>query len=77
MQKPPVNPRTRQLALLLSSAIDILLGAVLILAWLGILPIDLAAFDLPHWVVGVVGFVFFFSGTVVFAFQLSRLQPPE
>ncbi len=77
MDKPPSNPRSRQLALLLSGAIDMLLGAGLILAWLGILPIDLSAFGLPHWVVAFAGFFFFFSGTIVFAFQLARLEPPE
>jgi hypothetical protein len=62
---------------LVSGLTDMILGAGLVLAWAGILPVDLAAINFPRWVVGVVGAVFFLSGTTVAAYQLTKPGPSE
>ena len=67
--------RGRQLALLVSGLLDMLLGAGLVLVWLGVLPVDLARFDLPHWVIAAVGMLLFISGTAVVTYQATRLRP--
>jgi hypothetical protein len=77
MNEDTPNPGSRRLVFLLSGLIDMILGAGLLLAWVGILPVDLSAFNLPHWLVGGVGVAFFLSGTAVFVYQLTKPMPPE
>jgi hypothetical protein len=77
MDEEPNAQRTRRLVLALSGLLDMLLGASLVAAWAGVLPVDLSAFGLPRWVVGVVGGLFFLSGTAVAAWQLTKPTPPE
>jgi hypothetical protein len=69
--------RTRRIALLLAGASDCLFGGLLLLAWLGFLPIDLSGLGLPDWALGLVGAVLFFPGLALVTYLLTRPSPPE
>lgn len=64
----------KRTALLVASGMDILLGSLALLAWLGILPVDLSAWGISRWVAGVVGAVLALSGFWVF---MNALSMPE
>ncbi len=73
----PFSPEAR-IALLVSGVLDMLLGAALVLAAAGVLPVGwAAAIGLPRWLLGAAGLFFFVSGTAVAGFQLTRPRPPE
>ena len=56
--------------LLFTSATDILLGSAGLLIWLGLLPVDVAAWGIPLWMAGMVGAVFTLTGLAVFMYAL-------
>ncbi len=77
MQKAPSPQRTRDLAFLISGLMDFIFGALCLLAWFNLLPVDLAALGIPRWLTGVLGAVLSLSGVVVIAYQVSKLREPE
>jgi len=69
------NPnRVRTLAFVISGLIDCLFGGILLLAWLGFLPLDLG---IPHTVMGLLGGLLSVVGIVVVVFQLTKLRGPD
>ncbi len=56
---------------------DTILGGVTLLLYFGILPVDISSWDIPRWVVGVIGAVWFLSGFGVLAYQLARTDGLE
>ncbi|MEW6092489.1 MAG: hypothetical protein AB1531_00855 [Chloroflexota bacterium] len=75
MDRPP--SRIRTLALLLSGLIDGLIGSILLLSWLGILPLDLRGIGLTRNWVGLIGAVLAISGVVVVTYQLTKIREPD
>jgi hypothetical protein len=71
------NPQTKRTLLILVSAVDGILGAVVLLIYFGLLPIDISGLGIPGWVVGVVGGVWFLSAIVILAYQLSKTDISE
>jgi hypothetical protein len=69
------NPK--RLALMFAGAMDSLLGAFALLAYFELLPFDVANWDIPRWVLGVVGAALFFTGVAVFTYQLTRNDSQE
>lgn len=63
------NKRTM---LIIVSAVDAVLGGIVLLIYLGFLPIDISGWGIPRWVVGLVGGVWFFSAIAVLLYQLTR-----
>jgi hypothetical protein len=63
------NPR---IALMISGALDSLLGAVALLLYFGVLPFDISNWGIPRWIVGLIGAVLFFSGVAVFTYFLTK-----
>lgn len=57
---------------MLAGAMDALIGGAALLIYFGILPIDLAGWDIPRWVVGSIGALLFFPGMAIFTYQLTR-----
>ena len=73
-----MNPkRTRTIVLLFSGLLDSFFGGILLLTWLGILPINLGDFYIPRSVIGGVGWVLAISGTIMVVYQLTKLKEPE
>ena len=55
-------------------AINALIGAVIILIYFGLLPIDISYPAIPNWVIGVLGATWFLSGVGVVAFAAMRVN---
>lgn len=68
------NKRT---ILILVSALDAVLGGIVLLIYFGFLPFDISSWGIPRWVVGVVGGVWFLSAVAVLAYQLTKKNISE
>lgn len=69
------NDRARgnkRLVLSLSGAMDALIGAVLLLVGLGFLPINVADYGLPRWLVILPGALMFAAGTGIAVYNFAR-----
>lgn len=62
----------KRLILMYAGAMDMLIGGIALLIYFGILPIDVASWDIPRWVVGLIGSILFFPCMALFTFQLTR-----
>jgi hypothetical protein len=71
--QPTPTERTRTI-LLLTGLFDCTAGAVLLLIWIGLLPVDLARFGIEKWMAGVVGAALFIPGFLMILFQLLKSQ---
>lgn len=67
------QPNKRNL-LILVSAIDAVLGGIVLLIYFGFFPVDISSWGLPRWVIGTVGGVWFLSAIGVLAYQLTRMD---
>jgi len=63
------NKRT---ILIVVSAIDSVLGGVVLLIYFGFLPIDISGMGVPRWVVGLVGGVWFLSAIAILLYQMTK-----
>lgn len=68
-----LQPNKRNL-LILVSAIDAVLGGIVLLIYFGFFPVDISNWGLPRWVIGAVGGVWFLSAIGVLAYQLTRMD---
>jgi hypothetical protein len=59
---------------MLSGATDALIGAVILLIGFGLLPVDIADYGLPAWLVILVGAIMFIIGAWMAAYNYSRLD---
>jgi hypothetical protein len=64
----------RRVILIIASAIDAVLGGAVLLIYFGLLPIDISLWNIPRWVIGVVGGVWFLSAIAVLVYQLSKTE---
>ena len=62
---------------MLSGAFDSLLGAVALLIYFNILPIDISSWNTPRWVIGLIGGVLFFSGIAIFTYFSTKTDSLE
>ena len=60
---------TKRTVFMISGAMDALLGAIALLIYFGVLPIDL---DIPRSVLGIIGGILFFSGVAVFTYFFTK-----
>ena len=69
------NPqKTRRFVLIVSGAIDALIGAVILIVGLGFFPIDIAEYGIPQWVILFVGGFMFIMGAWLAVYNYSRLD---
>jgi branched-subunit amino acid ABC-type transport system permease component len=66
--------RNKRIVFMLSGAIDALIGAVILLIGFGFLPVDIADYGLPSWVVILVGAFMFIMGAWMAAYNYLRLE---
>jgi integral membrane sensor domain MASE1 len=71
-----MNQQAR-LIFMLSGAFDSLLGAVALLIYFGILPVDISSWNTPRWVIGLIGGVLFFSGIAIFTYFSTKTDSIE
>ncbi len=74
MKSPQAQKR---MMLMAAGAIDALLGGVTLLVYFRILPVDISGWDIPRWLLGLLGAVWFFSGLGVFTYYLTYPSPME
>ena len=55
-------------------ALNALLGAAIMLIYFGLLPLEIPYFDIPNWVIGILGITWFLSGVGVVAFAAMRVN---
>jgi hypothetical protein len=71
-----MNQQSR-LVFMLSGAFDSLLGAVALLIYFNILPIDISGWNTPRWVIGLIGGILFFSGIAIFTYFSTKTDSLE
>ena len=71
------NQPNKRTILIIVCAMDAFFGAVIILIYFGLFPVDISAWGIPRWVVGVVGGIWFFSAFALLMYQLTKTDPPE
>ena len=71
------NPQSKRKILILVSAVDAIFGAIVLLIYFGLFPVDISGWGIPRWVVGVVGGVWFLSALGVLAYQLTKTETSE
>lgn len=64
----------KRMVLIVVSAIDVVLGGIVLLIYFGFFPVDISSWGLPSWVIGAVGGVWFLSAIGVLAYQLTRID---
>jgi hypothetical protein len=57
-----------------AGALNTLLGAAIMLIYFGLLPVESSYFNIPNWVIGVLGVTWFLSGVGVVAFAAVRVN---
>jgi len=73
-----MNPQpNKRMLLIIVSAIDALLSGIVLLIYFGFLPVDISSWGIPHWVVGLVGGIWFLSALAVLVYQLTRTDVSE
>ena len=69
------SPEQRMRLIFMSAgAINALLGAAITLIYFGLLLIDISYWDIPNWVMGILGATWFLSGVGVVAFAAMRVN---
>lgn len=71
-----MSQQTR-LIIMLSGAFDSLLGALALLIYFGILPVNISSWGVPRWVLGLIGGVLFFSGIAIFTYFSTKTDHHE
>jgi hypothetical protein len=68
------NKRT---VFLLASGLDIVLSAIVLLIYFGLLPVDISGWGIPRWVIGVIGGAWFAGSLAVLVYFLTKIDIPE
>jgi len=63
---------SKRTILITVSAIDSVLGGIVLLIYFGFLPIDISGWGIPRWVIGLVGGVWFLSAIAILVYQLTK-----
>lgn len=66
--------RNKRIVFILNGVIDALIGAIILLIGFGLLPVDIADYGLPAWLVTLVGGFMFIMGAWMAAYNYSRLE---
>ena len=65
------QPNKRNI-LIIVSAVDALLGGIVLLIYFGFLPVDISGWGIPRWIIGLIGGVWFLSAIAILACQLTK-----
>lgn len=67
----------KRMVLIIVSAFDAILGAVVLLIYFDFFPIDISGWGIPRWVIGLVGGAWFFGALAVLVYQLTKTDISE
>lgn len=62
----------RRMALIIASAMDIVISGVVLLIYFNFLPVDLSSWSIPRWLIGVIGGAWFLLSIGILAYQLTK-----
>lgn len=65
------NKRT---VLIIASGFDLILSAIVLLIYFGLFPVDISGWDIPRWVIGLIGGVWFAGSLAVLVYQLTKTE---
>jgi hypothetical protein len=65
------NPNTKRTIFMISGGMDALLGAVALLIYFGVLPIDLG---ISRNIIGIIGGILFVSGVAMFTYFFTKSE---
>jgi hypothetical protein len=68
----PNDPHAKRKIIILVSALDMVLAGTILLIYFGLLPIDLSSWNIPRWLIGVIGGVWFLGAFAVLLYQLTK-----
>jgi hypothetical protein len=66
--------QTLHLIFMSVGALNALLGAAIMMVYFGLLPNNIPDFNIPYWVIGILGITWFLSGVGVVAFSARRVN---
>jgi hypothetical protein len=66
------HPQITRKVLIVVSPIDAILSGIVLLIYFGLLPIDISGWDIPRWVIGLIGGVWFVGAVGVLVYQLTK-----
>lgn len=68
------NPSNTRKVLIIASAVDALLGGIVLLIYFGFLPVDISSWGISRGVVGIVGELWFAAALAVLVYQLTKTE---
>jgi len=71
------EPFSKRKLFIIVSAIDAFLSGIVLLIFIGFLPVDISGLGIPRWVVGLVGGIWFASAIAILTYQLTRTDNLE
>lgn len=73
-----MNPQpNKRMILIMVSAVDAVLGGIVLLIYFGLLPIDISSWGIPRWIIGLIGGIWFLSAMGLLVYQLTRTDISE
>jgi hypothetical protein len=73
-----MNPQpNKRMLLIIVSAVDAVLSGIVLLIYFGFLPVDIASWGIPRWVIGLIGGVWFVSALATLVYQLTKTERTE
>ena len=73
----PNDPQSKRKVLILVSVVDMVLSGIVLLIYLGFLPVDMTSWDIPRWVIGLIGGIWFVGALAMLVYQLTKTDMPE
>jgi hypothetical protein len=58
--------------LIIASGLDLILSAIVLLIYFGLLPFDISGLGIPRWIIGLVGGLWFAGSLAVLVYQLTK-----
>ena len=66
------DPQSRRKFIILVSAVDAVISGAILLIYFGFLPIDISGLGVQHWVVGLIGGLWFIASIAILTYQLTQ-----
>ena len=71
------DPKSKRKLIINVSAVDAFISGVILLIYFGLFPIDTSSLGIQHWVVGLIGGLWFITSIAILTYQLTRTDISE
>lgn len=68
---------SKRTVFIIVSLVDTVIGAIILSIYFGFLPVDLSIWDIPRWVVGILGGIWFMAALGFLVYQLTKPDVSE